>query len=63
MLFNSAFVGAAAVASLVMPESGKSYALLSAVSLGYAVTAGLFLRCALKSQTVRAPSPAQPQTS
>ncbi len=54
MLFNSAFVAAAAVASLVMPESGKSYALLSAVSVGYAVTAVLFLRCALKH-----PAPAQ----
>lgn len=63
MLFNSAFVAAAAVASLVMPESGKSYALLSAVSIGYAVTALLFLRCALKPQTVTAPAPTQPQTT
>jgi len=59
MLFNSAFVAAAVVASLVMPESGKSYALLSAVSLGYALTAVLFLRSAVKPQTVTA---AQPQT-
>jgi MFS family permease len=58
MLFNSAFVAAAAVASLVMPESGKSYALLSAVSLGYALTAVLFLRSAVKPQTVTS---AQPQ--
>ncbi|HEY2831318.1 MAG TPA: MFS transporter [Sporichthyaceae bacterium] len=44
VLFNSAFVSAAAVASLTMPESGKSYAILSAVSLGYAVAAVLYLR-------------------
>jgi MFS family permease len=44
MLFNVAFVSAAAVASLTMPESGKSYAILSAVSLGYAVAAMLYLR-------------------
>ncbi|GAA0620885.1 MFS transporter [Sporichthya brevicatena] len=57
MLFNLAFVGAAAVASLVMPESGKSYALLSAVSIGYAVTAVLFLRTALR-QPATASAPA-----
>jgi MFS family permease len=44
MLFNIAFVSAAAVASLTMPESGKSYAILSAVSLGYAIAAMLYLR-------------------
>jgi len=44
VLFNSAFVAAAAVASLTMPESGKSYAILSACSLGYAVAAMLYLR-------------------
>lgn len=48
MLFNSAFVAAAAVASVTMPESGKSYALLSAVSAGYALTAALFLRSVLR---------------
>ncbi|WP_019874389.1 MFS transporter [Sporichthya polymorpha] len=57
MLFNLAFVGAAAVASLVMPESGKSYALLTAVSIGYALTAVLFLRTALK-QPATASAPA-----
>ncbi len=63
MLFNSAFVAAAAVASLVMPESGKSYALLSAVSLGYAITAVLFLRCALRQPSAAAaPSAAVLQT-
>jgi MFS family permease len=44
MLFNLAFVSAATVASLTMPESGKSYAILSAVSLGYAIAAMLYLR-------------------
>ncbi len=48
MLFNSAFVAAAAVAAVTMPESGKSYVLLSAVSTGYALTAALFLRSVLR---------------
>lgn len=44
VLFNSAFVLAAVVASFTMPESGKSYAILSAVSLLYGLTAAAYLR-------------------
>jgi len=33
VLFNVAFVAAAAVAALVVPESGKSYALVAAIAL------------------------------
>jgi MFS family permease len=43
MMFNLAFVAAAAVASLTMPESGKSYVILFSVSLGYALAAGAYL--------------------
>lgn len=44
MLFNCAFVAAAAVASLTMPESGKSYAILFGVSLAYALAGLWYLR-------------------
>jgi MFS family permease len=44
MLFNCAFVASAAVASLTMPESGKSYVILISVSVLYALTAGLYFR-------------------
>jgi MFS family permease len=61
MLFNSAFVAAAAVASLTMPESGKSYSLLTAVSIGYALTAVLFLRASVRQPVIAtAPEPATP---
>lgn len=43
VLFNVAFVGAAAVASLMLPTDGRSVALLVSVALLYAATAG-FLR-------------------
>ncbi|MGQ0845919.1 MAG: MFS transporter [Sporichthyaceae bacterium] len=44
VLFNSAFVLAAVVASFTMPASGKSYAILAAVSLLYALAGGIYLR-------------------
>ncbi|MGQ0467107.1 MAG: MFS transporter [Sporichthyaceae bacterium] len=44
VLFNSAFVLAAVVASFTMPASGKSYAILASVSLLYGVTAAVYLR-------------------
>ncbi|WP_405979744.1 MFS transporter [Streptomyces sp. NBC_00158] len=43
VLFNIAFVGAAAVASLMLPADGRSVTLLVSVALLYAATAG-FLR-------------------
>ncbi|MFI5593913.1 MFS transporter [Amycolatopsis sp. NPDC051758] len=38
-LFNATFVAAAAVAALVLPDSGKSYPVLGVIAAGYAVTA------------------------
>jgi len=37
--FNLAFVAAAAVGAVVLPESGRSYPVLMAISVGYGVTA------------------------
>jgi MFS family permease len=39
VIFNVVFVAAAAVGALVIPTSGKSYALVVCISIGYAVTA------------------------
>ncbi|MCX4526837.1 MULTISPECIES: MFS transporter [unclassified Streptomyces] len=44
VLFNVAFVGAAAVASLMLPTDGQSVVLIMSVSVVYAVTAALLLR-------------------
>lgn len=56
MLFNSAFVAAAAVASLTMPETGKSYLVLTSVSVGYAVTATLYLRSVTRMPPAELPA-------
>ena len=40
MFFNALFVGGAAVSVAVMPATGKSVALMAAIAIGYAVTAG-----------------------
>jgi hypothetical protein len=42
VLFNVVFVAAAAVGAVVLPANGKSYAVLVAVSLGYAATAASY---------------------
>ena len=44
VIFNVAFVGAAAVAAVVLPLSGRSYAVLVAISLGYVATALVYAR-------------------
>jgi MFS family permease len=44
VLFNVAFVSAAAVAAAVVPEDGYSYAVLVATALGYAATAAAYAR-------------------
>ena len=44
VLFNVAFVAAAAVAALVLPADGKSYAVLAVIALGYALTAIFYAR-------------------
>lgn len=43
MLFNVAFVGAAAVAALLLPYDGRSAGLVATVTVVYATTAGLLL--------------------
>jgi predicted MFS family arabinose efflux permease len=42
VIFNVAFVAAAAVGAVVLPDSGKSYVVLVAVALGYAATAAWY---------------------
>jgi MFS family permease len=44
VIFNVAFVAAAAVAGLVLPPDGKSYVVLVAVALGYLATAAWYAR-------------------
>ncbi|WP_280707916.1 MULTISPECIES: MFS transporter [Kitasatospora] len=44
VLFNVAFVAAAAVSALVLPLSGRSVPVLAAVSLAYAASAALYSR-------------------
>ncbi len=39
VIFNVAFVAAAAVGAVVLPETGKSYPVLAAIAVGYALTA------------------------
>lgn len=39
VIFNVAFVAAAAVAAVVLPADGKSYAVLASITLGYLLTA------------------------
>ena len=39
VIFNVAFVAAAAVAAAVLPDSGKSYAVLGVIAVGYLLTA------------------------
>jgi MFS family permease len=44
VIFNVAFVAAAAVAALVLPDTGKSYVVLVATSAGFALTALWYAR-------------------
>jgi MFS family permease len=44
VIFNVAFVAAAAVGAVVLPVDGKSYAVLGATSLGYVLTATWYAR-------------------
>ncbi len=44
VIFNVAFVAAAAVAAVVLPDTGRSYWVVAAISLGYVVTAVLYAR-------------------
>ena len=53
VIFNVAFVGAAAVAALVLPDSGKSYVVLVATALGFALTALWYARATRTQAPVR----------
>jgi hypothetical protein len=44
VLFNVAFVAAAATAAVVLPRDGRSYAVLGVLSAGYLLTAVLYAR-------------------
>ena len=44
VIFNVAFVAAAAVGALVLPDDGKSYVVLVAIAVGYLLTAGWYAR-------------------
>jgi MFS family permease len=55
VLFNAVFVAAAVVGSVVIPRDGKSYPVLMAIALGYALTAAVYSR----SGSVRHEEPAQ----
>lgn len=48
VIFNIAFVAAAAVGAVVLPDSGKSYAVLGAIAVGYALTAVWYARVTVR---------------
>ena len=58
VIFNVAFVAAAAAAAVVLPFDGKSYAALAAVALGYLATAVGY--AAVTRRTARPTTPAAP---
>ena len=48
VIFNVAFVAAAAVGAVVLPNSGKSYVVLGAIAVGYALTAVWYARVSVR---------------
>jgi MFS family permease len=56
VIFNVAFVAAALVGAVVLPDTGKSYVVLGAVAVGYLLTAVWYAR-------VSRPAPALPTVS
>jgi predicted MFS family arabinose efflux permease len=48
VIFNVAFVAAAAVGALVLPDTGKSYVVLGAIAVGYALTALWYARVSVR---------------
>ena len=54
VIFNVAFVAAAAVGAVVLPDNGKSYAVLGAVALGYLVTALWYARVTASARPLTA---------
>lgn len=55
VVFNAAFVSAAAFAALALPATGKSYAVLAVVAVGYALTALLYGRATGRAGDRRSP--------
>ena len=58
MLFNVSFVSAATVAALTVPGDGKSYPVLAAISVGYALTATVYWRATRRRAVAAAPAQA-----
>jgi hypothetical protein len=61
-VFNLAFIAAAGLGALTMPDSGKSYPLLAGVSIGYLLTAALYWHSVnrdeqKRNENVMSPSP------
>jgi MFS family permease len=54
VIFNVAFVAAAAVAAAVLPVSGKSYAVLAGIAVGYLLTAVGYARVTRRPATLTA---------
>ncbi len=55
VIFNVAFVAAAGAAAVVLPTSGKSYAVLAVIALGYLVTAVVYGRATRRTGRVAPP--------
>ncbi|MDQ4085947.1 MAG: MFS transporter [Actinomycetota bacterium] len=49
VVFNVAFVAAAAVGAVILPIDGKSYAALALIAVGYAATAAVYWRIHVRS--------------
>ena len=49
ILFNVTFVSAATLAALILPNTGRSYAVLTVISLGYGLTALAYLAVTARS--------------
>jgi hypothetical protein len=59
VLFNLAFVGAAALAAAVVPDDGRSYGVVAAGAAGYALTAVTYYVVSRRSARLTLLSPAQ----
>jgi MFS family permease len=62
VIFNIAFVSAAAFAALTLPADGNSKTVYAVVSAGYAVTAFAYGRVNRRRRTDEAPAPGTGQT-
>jgi hypothetical protein len=62
-LFNTCFVGAALVATIVLPDTGKSYPMLTVVVAGYAAVALGYARAVPADARLRVSTPRPPYRS